>query len=544
MIAFKNNWQNSPAIKNLSSKTGEELRYFLKRVDQYYNSDLKNDKEGVIANNYSLKYAQESVRDRGGDASYYLTPDKVKGNIDTLTANQEIHTDYDQIKNKESLNKIKASLDTITTLKADKTQLDQEKKNNINGLNVENKKLTTERNGLKSQLKSIKDEMKLSEADKNKLVLQFSTLMGEERERVKHKLTSFYQDADISQDDIKKKYESNEDWKKTYGEDIKVFDYEDIIDEELTFENRGDMEKAFKVVVFICAAEKFKNLSKLNEKITPKPLRVQTAFNNAEKVWEEIAEYQQIGKENNYFYLNVIEERQKLKGEIEELQNLQLQPPNDTSDSDIKKDLRSQSIEGLINDFDNDYKADQIAWAVELCKNFYLTKLPQYIEENLQSKNPALTLNDFDKEMLGGSVLELNDLIDKTQKATIDKLIKAKEKAKKESSDEDLVITETDIDNNNQELDPTKLPPNFKEKVKQMLRKKRRELTPEPTTIQGKIKELLAKIDKIMPLVEKALKSDTLVGYKLLDEEWLALKNKELDEKNENYNSKFDYFGV
>ena len=129
--------------------------------------------------------------------------------------------------------------------------------------------------------------------------------------------------------------------------------------------------------------------------------------------------------------------------------------------------------------------------------------------------------------------------------------------------------TEADIE---KELGSVKLPPGFKEKAKQTLWKKRNELTPESTNIPEKIKELLvwfqgkadflkkgiggeteikafkkyseAKIDQIMPLVDQALKTDTLVGYKLLDEEWLALKNKELKENNQNYNFKFDYFGV
>src|ERR1043165_4200984 len=65
------------------------------------------------------------------------------------------------------------------------------------------------------------------------------------------------------------------------------------------------MKKAFKVVVFICAAEKFKHLNKLHENSKSKPPRLQELFNDAKKVWEEIEEYQQIGKENNYFYLNM-----------------------------------------------------------------------------------------------------------------------------------------------------------------------------------------------------------------------------------------------
>nr|CAG8459852.1 1252_t:CDS:2 [Entrophospora candida] len=51
-------------------------------------------------------------------------------------------------------------------------------------------------------------------------------------------------------------------------------------------------------------------------------------------------------------------------------------------------------------------------------------------------------------------------------------------------------------------------------------------------------------MDKVIPLVEKAINADTLKDYKLLDEEWLDLKNKELNENSKNYNYKFDYFGV
>ena len=51
-------------------------------------------------------------------------------------------------------------------------------------------------------------------------------------------------------------------------------------------------------------------------------------------------------------------------------------------------------------------------------------------------------------------------------------------------------------------------------------------------------------MDKVIPLVETALTTDTLKGYQDLDKEWLNVKNKELNENSENYSPKFDYFGV
>ena len=332
---------------------------------------------------------------------------------------------------------------------------------------------------------------------------------------------------------------------------------------------------------------------------------------------------------------------------------------DDSDKDDIKKDLKSQSIKGLVDDFESNYKADQIAWAVELCRNFYLNQLPQIIKKGLESEKPPLNLNDLDeaswknvreklfkflysswtttleekeitnlKKKLNESIVESNNLIEKTQKKVASELKSAKEKAKKESNDgtpwawdltqeerekidqaatkkeldaivaniksgrdavgskdlatanewikenilsknklEDLTVTDEDIE---KALGSLKLPKNFVENAKQTLRRKRRELTPEPTTIEGKIEDLLiwfrdrvsylkkgvggkrevevfkkyweTKMDKVIPLVEKALKTNTLASYKLLDEEWLNLKNQELGENNKNYNSEFDYF--
>ena len=344
------------------------------------------------------------------------------------------------------------------------------------------------------------------------------------------------------------------------------------------------------------------------------------------------------------------------KGAGEKLDQLFL--VND-SDSDTKKFLKSQATKGLKDDFAVNYKADQIAWAVELCRIFYLKAFPKYIDEGLKNEIPPLTLNDLKKadeegskkvrqelftnlysswtttikendindlkKKLIESIVKFNNLISKAQSKISDDLKEAKEKVKKEISDltqeekdeidkatdkqgldkvvadikdernkfspedltkandwieknisskiklEELTATDEDIE---KALGSLKLPKGFVENAKWILRKKRKELTPEPTTTEGKIKDLLVwfrdrvrdlkkggitleiteieikvfkkywetKMDKVIPLVEKALKTDTLEGYKLLDEEWLNLKNKELNENNKNYNSEFDYF--
>nr|CAG8459810.1 1250_t:CDS:2 [Entrophospora candida] len=73
------------------------------------------------------------------------------------------------------------------------------------------------------------------------------------KRETKQELTSFFQDMDISDDDINEKYGNN-------------FDYETVIDEKLTLKNRMDMKKAFKIVACICATEKFEELNKPYEK--------------------------------------------------------------------------------------------------------------------------------------------------------------------------------------------------------------------------------------------------------------------------------------
>jgi hypothetical protein len=73
------------------------------------------------------------------------------------------------------------------------------------------------------------------------------------------------------------------------------------------------------------------------------------------------------------------------------------------SDSDTKKYLKSQATKGLKDDFAVNYKADQIAWAVELCRTFYLEAFPKYIDEGLKNEIPSLTLNDLKRVEEEGS---------------------------------------------------------------------------------------------------------------------------------------------
>nr|CAG8459831.1 1251_t:CDS:2 [Entrophospora candida] len=177
----------------------------------------------------------------------------------------------------------------------------------------------------------------------------------------------------------------------------------------------------------------------------------------------------------------------------------------------------------LVNDSDSDTKKYLKSQATK-------EAFPRYIDEGLKKENPPLTLNDlkrvdekglekFRQELkLIGTITKFNDLIPEFQNKIIGELKAAKEKAKKENLTpeekdkidkaankqeldnivannissknklEELIVTDEDIE---KALGSLKLPKNFVENAKQILRKKRRELTPEPTTAEGKIKELL-----------------------------------------------------
>jgi len=66
------------------------------------------------------------------------------------------------------------------------------------------------------------------------------------------------------------------------------------------------------------------------------------------------------------------------------------------SDNDIEKSLKSQPTQGLKDDFEIDYKVDQIVWSVDLCEYFFLKKYYKIIDETLKSR--GLTLSDLNEE--------------------------------------------------------------------------------------------------------------------------------------------------
>jgi len=105
-------------------------------------------------------------------------------------------------------------------------------------------------------------------------------LLKIERKAVKHELTIFYQEIGIDDDFIKEKFEGDADWKEGYGAN---FDYEDIIDQKMTLDNRTDMKGAFKIVACICATERVKQLNEEFKNEEPKPERLGQAL-------EEVAE--------------------------------------------------------------------------------------------------------------------------------------------------------------------------------------------------------------------------------------------------------------
>jgi len=150
-----------------------------------------------------------------------------------------------------------------------------------------------------------------------------------EKGRVKTELPAFFQSVAVGIDNIKKRFENDEEWKKQNG--ITVFDYEDIISKKLTLDNKENMRGDFKLVACICATEKvgdtIENLSPTAKKnYLPTIKKVQAG-------WDKVELYQQIGAKNSPFYLDIIKQRQVYKAKIEkwineiESQNLQSQPP-------------------------------------------------------------------------------------------------------------------------------------------------------------------------------------------------------------------------
>ncbi|CAG8445069.1 18101_t:CDS:2 [Cetraspora pellucida] len=106
-----------------------------------------------------------------------------------------------------------------------------------------------------------------AEAKVTKLKSDKEELMKIVRQNIRQDLTLFFQAMEISSSLIGKKFKSDEVWKKTYGNN---FDYEDIVDEKLTLENRESMKMAFKVVACICATEKAEELKAQLKKIDAK----------------------------------------------------------------------------------------------------------------------------------------------------------------------------------------------------------------------------------------------------------------------------------
>ncbi|CAG8839692.1 5646_t:CDS:1, partial [Racocetra persica] len=140
-------------------------------------------------------------------------------------------------------------------------------------LTNENTKLETEKASLETQLQELQKNKGLDEEVK-KLKAQVAQLEPYKQELLKIKrvqtnqeLTIFFQAMEISNSLIGKRFKSDEVWKKTYGTN---FDYEDIVDEKLTLENRENMKMAFKVVACICATEKAEELKAQLKKIDAK----------------------------------------------------------------------------------------------------------------------------------------------------------------------------------------------------------------------------------------------------------------------------------
>ncbi|CFW92856.1 protein of unknown function (coil-coil domain) [endosymbiont DhMRE of Dentiscutata heterogama] len=161
-----------------------------------------------------------------------------------------------------------------------------------------------------------------AEAKVTKLKSDKEELMKIVRQNIRKELTLFFQAMEISSSLIGKRFKSDEVWKKTYGTN---FDYEDIVDEKLTLENRESMKMAFKVVACICATEKAEELKAQLKKIDAK---LKKRIDNINENWKVVENYTQIDAKDNPFYLNVINERQKYKTKAENLMNeaLQVQP--------------------------------------------------------------------------------------------------------------------------------------------------------------------------------------------------------------------------
>jgi len=133
---------------------------------------------------------------------------------------------------------------------------------------------------------------------------------------------------------------------------------------------------------------------------------------------------------------------------------------NDSADSEVRKYLKNQPIDGLLKEFPS-YKADEIAYAVELGDKLYLDWLSKHIEKSLENENLTFQvldpkvldvlrqktftdlynswsntvdkseLEDKLKKEVEANVTKWDDLIAEAKKTVADDLKNAKEKYKK-----------------------------------------------------------------------------------------------------------------
>ena len=303
------------------SVLNDELRKRNQTTDEWQNAigglNAKNDKLTIEKNNLKIQ-----LRDKEN------TNKELNGRL--IEKDAELQKKDDELKTEkqksENLDKIK------TQLESEKAALEKD----LEKARAENKSLTGENDSLKKEKNSLETELNSKNGRIKELEDRINLIIEAIREEIKSELTEFFQGMDISTAPIREKYESNEDWKQKYGN---RFNYENIISEKLTFENRKDMKKAFKVMVCICATDSFERQNKPYENdAISRPPHLHEMLEKIVKGWEEVEAYEQIEKENNPFYLSVIEEkRQERRSKIEgwwieiqqiQLQNLQLQSTN------------------------------------------------------------------------------------------------------------------------------------------------------------------------------------------------------------------------
>jgi hypothetical protein len=151
-----------------------------------------------------------------------------------------------ELKNKD--NEIVSLKGNIENLKIQLSEKDKEITKKDSDIKFRDEAITEKEKNIQQLQQNVNNNKDLSNKIKElESVIAQST--KELKKETKQDLTSFFQDMDISDDDINEKYGNN-------------FDYETVIDEKLTLENRRDMKKAFKIVACICATEKFEELNK------------------------------------------------------------------------------------------------------------------------------------------------------------------------------------------------------------------------------------------------------------------------------------------